>query len=164
MDCSPPGSSVHGVSQARILEWAVISFSRGSFWPKDWTMALASLPQSHQGSLTCHVVRQKKNKKTKTKIKTSNPLQQKTTKKRSPALFNFHLLPPRFLTPLQLSILLSTILSPRSPSLHTALPSLPFFLNLLGLAGEGERENTGGLEEHRVRVSCLGSLPTSAWS
>ena len=106
----------------------------------------------------------KKTKKTKTKIKTSNPLQQKTTKKRSPALFNFHLLPPRFLTPLQLSILLSTVLSPRSPSLHTALPSLPFFLNLLGLAGEGERENTGGLEEHRVRVSCLGSLPTSAWS
>ena len=30
MDCSPPGSSVHGVSQARILEWVPISFSRGS--------------------------------------------------------------------------------------------------------------------------------------
>ena len=30
MDCSPPGSSVHGVSQARILEWVAISFSRGS--------------------------------------------------------------------------------------------------------------------------------------
>ena len=28
MDCSPPGSSVHGISQARILEWVVISFSR----------------------------------------------------------------------------------------------------------------------------------------
>ena len=28
MDCSPPGSSVHGISQARILEWAGISFSR----------------------------------------------------------------------------------------------------------------------------------------
>ena len=27
-DCSPPGSSVHGISQARILEWVVISFSR----------------------------------------------------------------------------------------------------------------------------------------
>ena len=30
MDCSPPGSSVHGISQARILEWIAISFSRGS--------------------------------------------------------------------------------------------------------------------------------------
>jgi len=28
MDCSPPGSSVHGISQARILEWVDISFSR----------------------------------------------------------------------------------------------------------------------------------------
>ena len=30
MDCSPPGSSVHGISQARILEWVDIPFSRGS--------------------------------------------------------------------------------------------------------------------------------------
>ena len=30
MDCSLPGSSVHGISQARILEWVAISFSRGS--------------------------------------------------------------------------------------------------------------------------------------
>ena len=30
MDCSPPGSSVHGISQARILEWVAISCSRGS--------------------------------------------------------------------------------------------------------------------------------------
>ena len=30
MDCSPPGSSVHGISQARILEGAAIPFSRGS--------------------------------------------------------------------------------------------------------------------------------------
>ena len=32
-----PGSSVHGVFQARILEWIAISFSRGSSWPRDWT-------------------------------------------------------------------------------------------------------------------------------
>ena len=31
MDCSPPGSSVHGILQARMLEWAAISFSRGLF-------------------------------------------------------------------------------------------------------------------------------------
>ena len=37
MDCSPPGSSVHGISQARILEWVAISFSRGSSRPRDWT-------------------------------------------------------------------------------------------------------------------------------
>ena len=30
VDCSPPGSSVHGLLQLRILEWAAISFSRGS--------------------------------------------------------------------------------------------------------------------------------------
>ena len=37
MDCSPPGSSVHGIFQARILEWVAISFSRGSSRPRDWT-------------------------------------------------------------------------------------------------------------------------------
>ena len=36
MDCSPPGSCVHGILQARILEWVAISFSRGSSWPRDW--------------------------------------------------------------------------------------------------------------------------------
>ena len=35
--CSPPGSSVHGILQARILEWAAISFSRGSSQPWDRT-------------------------------------------------------------------------------------------------------------------------------
>ena len=37
MDCSPPGSSVHGIFQTRILEWVVISFSRGSSWSGNWT-------------------------------------------------------------------------------------------------------------------------------
>ena len=37
MDCSPPDSSVHGISQARILEWVAIFFSRGSSQPRDWT-------------------------------------------------------------------------------------------------------------------------------
>ena len=37
MDCSPPGSSVHGTLQAAILEWVAIPFSRGSFQPRDWT-------------------------------------------------------------------------------------------------------------------------------
>ena len=34
MDCSLSGSSAHGISQARILEWIAISFSRWSFWPR----------------------------------------------------------------------------------------------------------------------------------
>ena len=37
MDCSPPGFSVHGVFQARILEWIAISFSRESSRPRNWT-------------------------------------------------------------------------------------------------------------------------------
>ena len=37
MDCSPPGSSIHGIFQARILEWIAISFSRGFSWLKNWT-------------------------------------------------------------------------------------------------------------------------------
>ena len=35
-DCSPPGSSVHGISQARILEWVAISYFRASSQPRDW--------------------------------------------------------------------------------------------------------------------------------
>ena len=37
IDCSPPGFSVHGISQTRILEWVAISFSRRSSQPRDWT-------------------------------------------------------------------------------------------------------------------------------
>ena len=37
MNCSLPGSSIHGILQARILEWIAISFSRGSFQARDWT-------------------------------------------------------------------------------------------------------------------------------
>ena len=37
MDGSLPGSTVHGIFQARILEWAAISFSRESSQPRDWT-------------------------------------------------------------------------------------------------------------------------------
>ena len=55
MDCSPPDSSVHGILQARILEWVAISFSRGSSQPRDWTRVSCICrqmlyPLSHQGS------------------------------------------------------------------------------------------------------------------
>ena len=57
MDCSPSGSYVHGIFQARLLEWVAIPSSRGSSWPRDWThvskssaLQVDSLPLSHQGS------------------------------------------------------------------------------------------------------------------
>ena len=50
VNCSPPGSSVHGILQARILEWVAISFSRGSSSPRDQPVSPAlqvdSLPLS----------------------------------------------------------------------------------------------------------------------
>ena len=39
IDCSPPGSSVHGILQARTLEWAAIPFSEGPSQPRDQTLA-----------------------------------------------------------------------------------------------------------------------------
>ena len=58
MDCNSPGSSVHRISQARILEWVAISSSRGSSWPRNQTCVSCIfcidrqilLPLSHQGS------------------------------------------------------------------------------------------------------------------
>ena len=41
VDCSLPGSSIHGILQARILEWVAISFSRGSSQPRDRTLSPA---------------------------------------------------------------------------------------------------------------------------
>ena len=40
MDCSPPGSSVHGIPQARILEWVTMPSSRGSSQPRDCSIFL----------------------------------------------------------------------------------------------------------------------------
>ena len=37
IDCTPPDSSIHGILQARILEWVAIPFSRGSSQPRDQT-------------------------------------------------------------------------------------------------------------------------------
>ena len=51
VDCSPPGSSVHGIFQARILEWVAIPFSRGSFPLRDQTCVSCISKQNHQGSL-----------------------------------------------------------------------------------------------------------------
>ena len=45
MDCSPPGSSVHGILQARILEWVAIPFSRGSSQPRGGTLIFCTSSQ-----------------------------------------------------------------------------------------------------------------------
>ena len=55
MDCSQPGFSVYGILQARILEWVAISFSRGSFRPRDWAQVSRIVGRcvyhlNHQGS------------------------------------------------------------------------------------------------------------------
>ena len=58
MDCSPPGSSVHGILQVRILEWVVMPSSRGIFLTQGWNPRLlcllywqvSSSPLSHLGS------------------------------------------------------------------------------------------------------------------
>ena len=54
MDCSPSDSSIHGISQVRILEWVAVSFSKGSSWPRDRThiscLEVDSLPLRHLGS------------------------------------------------------------------------------------------------------------------
>ena len=42
MNGSPPGYSLHGILQARMLEWVAIPFSRGSFWPRAWTWAFCT--------------------------------------------------------------------------------------------------------------------------
>ena len=60
MDQSPMGSSVLGISQARVIEWVAISFSKGSSLPREWHCIscishMASLPVHHLGSLClCH--------------------------------------------------------------------------------------------------------------
>ena len=56
MDCSLPGSSVHGIFQARVLEWIAISFSRGSSQPRARTRVSCIVDRrlyhlSHQGRL-----------------------------------------------------------------------------------------------------------------
>ena len=40
IDCSQPGFSVHGILQARVLDWIAIPSSRGNFQPSDWTLVI----------------------------------------------------------------------------------------------------------------------------
>ena len=54
MDCSPPDSSVHGILQARILDWVAMPSPRGSSWPRGWTHpCLLCLLHCQADSLLC---------------------------------------------------------------------------------------------------------------
>ena len=60
MDCSPPGSSICGIFQARVLEWNAISFSRGLFLTQGCNLCLThwqvdSFPLSHEEALIAHI-------------------------------------------------------------------------------------------------------------
>ena len=54
MDCSPPGSSVHGILRTRILQWVYISSSRGSSWPRDQACVSISCIGSWVFYYLCH--------------------------------------------------------------------------------------------------------------
>ena len=69
MDCSLPASSVHGISQARILEWVAISFSRGFSRPRDWTQVSAIAGRRITIWATREYVSNQKKKKKKNRFK-----------------------------------------------------------------------------------------------
>ena len=73
MDHSPPGSSVHGILQARVLDWIAIPFSSVSSWPWDWTRVSCiscigwcilyhCAAWEPQKALTCQRILKKKNR------------------------------------------------------------------------------------------------------
>ena len=72
IDCSPPGSSVHAILQARILTWVAIPFIRGSSWPRDQTQSPALQADfffyhlSNQGSPKVVILQIKKKKNHRT--------------------------------------------------------------------------------------------------
>ena len=63
MDCSPPGSSVHGISRARILKCVAVSFFRGSSQPRDWSAFAALQADSLQSEPICSNIKYKLKKK-----------------------------------------------------------------------------------------------------
>ena len=67
MDCSPAGSTVHGISQARILQWVAILFCRESSWPRGRTLPALqadSLPSDPPGNPIFNAILRCKSNKT----------------------------------------------------------------------------------------------------
>ena len=89
MDCSPPGSSDHGISQARILEQVAISFSRGSSQPKDQTW-FSSIPSIDRWVLYCWATREAQNNKIKYILNTTKRLPRWLSSKESACKCRFY--------------------------------------------------------------------------
>ena len=70
MDCSLSGSSIHGIFQARVLEWIAISFSRGSSWPRNRTQ-VSHIADSY---LTAWASREAVTSKTKSILRQESPV------------------------------------------------------------------------------------------
>ena len=94
MDCSPPGSSVHGILQARILEWVAIPFSRVSPRPRDWTRVsctfrwvdYAQSPRESQKRLRCFINKKPSNRASACDLTHSVGLQPSSAGGRSPSV------------------------------------------------------------------------------
>ena len=63
MDCPLPGSSVHRILQARIIEWVAMPSSRGSFQPRDWTQVSFTAGRFFTCRATSHLYHPFKKKK-----------------------------------------------------------------------------------------------------
>ena len=61
MDCSLPGSSIHGIFQARVLKWVAVSFSRGSSRSRDWTQVYLHYRQMLYCLSHCLLLRRSQN-------------------------------------------------------------------------------------------------------
>ena len=81
--CSPPGSPVHGILQARILEWGAISFSRGSSSSRDQTPSLLPVLHWQAGSLPLAPPGKPQSNYTPIKKKKSTITKKKETKRDS---------------------------------------------------------------------------------
>ena len=96
VDCSPPGSSVHGIFQARMLEWVVTYFSRGSSPPRgepappaSSALQADSLLLSHRGSPLKSNPIQFKFPQSAARLKQSSPQESPHTRSRKCALRSF---------------------------------------------------------------------------
>ena len=71
--CGLPGSSIHGIFQARVLEWVAISFPRGSSWLRDWTQVSRIVGRRFTVWATREVIKTVSRKHTKRALDTAVP-------------------------------------------------------------------------------------------
>ena len=112
VDCSPPSSSVHGILQARILEWVAISFSRGSSQPRDRTQA------SHIAGRCFNLCT------TREALKYKNTVSQKTYYRDTELLYNIVVVFAIYWHESALGVHVSLILNPLPPPSPSHPPGL----------------------------------------